>query len=191
MRATMTLTGLYQYDNTIFDGWRFPEGVDAETLKTNLLYECSGLCITLPNPDLFKIVTNAWCIRKNHAWSRSLAAINAEYDPLHNYDRTEQTSDLESGSSGYSGEASGSTEDKTAAFNSSSYSPKAKSESEQESESSANYGKAYQHTSKTFGNIGVTTSQQMLKSELDIAPDLDIIGIIIRDFKREFTLAVY
>lgn len=191
MRATMTLTGLYNYDNTIFDGWTFPEGVNVETLKTSLLYECSGLELTLPNADLFKIVTGSWCMRKRHSWERALAAINKQYDPLNNYDRTEQTSDLESGSSGASGETSGSVEDKTAAFNSSSYSPKEKTENSQESETSANFGRALQHTSRTFGNIGVTTSQQMLKAELDISPELDINSIIIRDFKREFCLMVY
>ena len=191
MRATMTLIGLHNYDSTIFDGWTFPEGISKETLIPALLYECSDLELTLPNADLFKIVTNGWCIRKARSWERAYTAMTEQYNPLHNYDRTELTSDLESGSSGHSGEVSGSNTETTAAFNSSSYSPKGKIQTEQDSESSATFGRSFQHTTKVSGNIGVMSSQDMLNQELDVSERLDIYHIIIRDFKREFCLMVY
>ena len=192
MRATLTVTGLYNYDNTIFDGWTMPQGVDIEHLKDNILYECSGLELTLPNADLFKVCTASWCRRKAHAWERALSAINAEYNPIHNYDRQEIVSDAETGSSGVSGELSNSTEDRTAAFNSSTYSPKERTTVNQDSESSATYGKNVQHLSTIKGNIGVTTSQQMIEAEEKLAENgLDIYAIITRDFKREFCLMVY
>lgn len=45
--------------------------------------------------------------------------------------------------------------------------------------------------SHIHGNIGVTTSQQMLESELEVAPKLNIYDYIIRDFKQRFCLLVY
>ena len=191
MRGTLTLNGLYNFDSTIFDGWTFPTGIDKTTLIPALLYECSSMEITLPNPDLFKVVTFAWCTRKARSWERALAAMTAQYNPLHNYDRRESVSDAESGSSGHSGEVSGSNTETTAAFNSASYSPKGKNETEQESESSATFGRSYLHSSTITGNIGVTSSQDMLNQELDVSERLDIYAIIIRDFKREFCLMVY
>lgn len=191
MQATLTITGLYNYDNTIFDGWAFPEGINPEEVKDAILYECSGLELTLPNPDLFKDVTSAWCRRKAHAWKRALDAINAEYNPVHNYDRTETSNDTESGSSGHSGGISSTTTEKTAAFNAATYANKDQITNNQDSEASATYGKAVGHTSRITGNIGVTTSQQMVSAELDLAEKLDIYQIITRDFKREFTLMVY
>lgn len=191
MQATLTITGLYNYDNTIFDGWVFPEGIDREEVKAAILYECSGLELTLPNPDLFKVVTSGWCRRKAHAWERALDAINAEYNPIHNYDRTETASDTESGSSGHSGEISSTTTEKTAAFNAATYANKDQITNDQESEASATYGKSVGHTSRITGNIGVTTSQQMVSAELELTERLDIYQIITRDFKREFTLMVY
>ena len=191
MQATLTITGLYNYDNTIFDGWVFPDGIDREKVKEAILYECSGLELTLPNPDLFKVVTSGWCRRKAHAWERALDAINAEYNPIHNYDRTETASDTESGSSGHSGEISSTTTEKTAAFNAASYANKDQITHDQDSEASATYGKSVGHTSRITGNIGVTTSQQMVSAELDLSEKLDIYQIITRDFKREFTLMVY
>lgn len=47
------------------------------------------------------------------------------------------------------------------------------------------------YDSHVFGNIGVTTSQQMLRSELDIIPELDLIEFIADDFHSEFNLMMY
>ena len=47
------------------------------------------------------------------------------------------------------------------------------------------------YDSHVFGNIGVTTSQQMLRSELDIIPELDLIEFIADDFHSEFNLMLY
>ena len=43
----------------------------------------------------------------------------------------------------------------------------------------------------TTGNIGVTTSQQMLEQELEVAPKLNIINIMIESFRNRFCLLVY
>lgn len=46
-------------------------------------------------------------------------------------------------------------------------------------------------TSRIHGNIGVTTSQQMLEQELEVAPKLNIMNVIIESFKNRFCLLVY
>lgn len=47
------------------------------------------------------------------------------------------------------------------------------------------------YDSHVYGNIGVTTSQQMLASELDIIPRLDLIDYVADDFHNEFNLMIY
>lgn len=47
------------------------------------------------------------------------------------------------------------------------------------------------YDSHVFGNIGVTTSQQMLESEIDLIPRLDLCDFIANDFHEEFNLMVY
>ena len=47
------------------------------------------------------------------------------------------------------------------------------------------------HTSRIRGNIGVTTSQQMLEQELEVAPKLNITNYIVDSFKNRFCLLVY
>ena len=44
---------------------------------------------------------------------------------------------------------------------------------------------------EAFGNIGVTTSQQMLESELDLLPKLNVFNYIIESFKNRFCILVY
>lgn len=41
------------------------------------------------------------------------------------------------------------------------------------------------------GNIGVTTSQQMLQSELEISEKLNVYDYIVQEFKRRFCILVY
>lgn len=191
MQATLTITGLYEWDNTIFAGWVLPTGVNLETLKNLILHECSGLELTLPEPDIFKMYSASWCLRKAHAWERALAVINAEYNPIHNYDRQERRTQAETGSSGHSGELESTSTEETAAFNASTYAPKGKLKNEQESESSATYGRNALDTVQISGNIGVMSSQDMVNQELDLTPRLDIYHIILQDFKKEFCLQIY
>lgn len=43
----------------------------------------------------------------------------------------------------------------------------------------------------TSGNIGVTTTQQMLEQEINIAPALNVMKIIIQSFKERFCIEIY
>ena len=47
------------------------------------------------------------------------------------------------------------------------------------------------HKGRVHGNIGVTTSQQMLTAEMQLAPQLNIINYIITSFKNRFCILVY
>ena len=55
------------------------------------------------------------------------------------------------------------------------------------------YGKQRTETEKTriHGNIGVTTSQQMIESEMSLRSKYDIYKIISREFEREFLVQIY
>ena len=48
-----------------------------------------------------------------------------------------------------------------------------------------------ERTLLAYGNIGVTTSQEMLKQELEIAPLLNVMSVITESFKNRFCILVY
>ena len=48
----------------------------------------------------------------------------------------------------------------------------------------------FKRTLKVHGNIGVTSSQDMIKQEREIA-DFDIIDIIVSEYKKKFCILIY
>ena len=105
-------------------------------------------------------------------------------------------------------EQNGNTEDLTSAFDSGSYQPADKHEIDTdekhedttETKSNISYGGNTDttgqktddsvHVGRIHGNIGVTTSQQMLQSELDIAK-FNIINEITKIFMQDLLICVY
>lgn len=62
---------------------------------------------------------------------------------------------------------------------------------EESGSSSENSHGSTLHSGRIHGNIGVTTSQQMVTQELDLAHKLDIYHVIIQDFKKRFCIPLY
>lgn len=279
MKVILSIVGLYNYDNTIFDVIQLPEGVDRQVLIDSLIMEAGELPVVYPDAGLFKRLLGRWSVRKLSQWTRFKAACDVEYDMLRNYDRTESESVMKeiegerektnrgtvkndgtveqdgtikdeygSGSSvEYTGneytEHTGTQKQQPAttqtknvnAFNAStmvaseSYvmsgddtrtdnlkdktTRNLKDESESESENTRtldtldtthftrtdnlteheeNAGSDNtERTLHAYGNIGTLTSQQMLQSELDIVPQLDIYKVIVNDFVDAFCVGVY
>lgn len=171
MPATMSLLGLYNWDSTILDGLSVPTGVDKSVLINNLLRECAELEIIYPQPESLKFFVGVWSKERLPVWEKLAATLKFEYDPISNYDRKEEWTD----------EGSGSSETLTAGYNSAEADiPEAKSSANSKGRRS---GRAY-------GNIGVTTTQQMIEQEREIA-DFDVDQVIILEFKKTFCLLIY
>lgn len=179
MPSTMSLLGLYNWDSTILDGLRVPDGVDRPTLINNLLRECAELEVLYPQPDAMKFFVEEWSKERFPVWERLEATLHYDYNPISNYDRREEWTDESSGSS------EGTSENKTAGYNSAGADvPESKS-----SASSSASGKN-KRTGRAYGNIGVTTTQQMIEEERRIS-EFDIDHIIINEFKKTFCLLIY
>lgn len=106
------------------------------------------------------------------------ATTEAEYDPIQNYSMTESGTDETHAMS------SGNTIDYTTSYNSSAENKTGKSEAGGSSSTTLT------HNFTRSGNIGVTTSQQMLQSERDIAK-FDFIGYVAEMIVNNFTTSEY
>lgn len=111
-------------------------------------------------------------------WKRIYDASKLQYDPIENYDRREEWDD--------SGTAAGNSEQYAAGYNAGASPDMVKQGSTDSGSSSSGH-----HEGRVHGNIGVTTSQQMLEQEITVAGKLDVYAYIIRDFKRRFCLPIY
>lgn len=244
--ARMSLWGLYQYNNTILDNLTLPTGMDADNLKQNLLVETAGLSILYPDPDFLKTVIGLWSAERQDVWQKLYNTTVLQYDPIQNYDRTEETEEVNDGvsvrsneqkrdatsdgvttrdsdqtrSRSEAGNTAGTSEtvNSNTAYNSNTFSDTAKaqssgsnSNSSSSSENVAENGnesmasRASENVnesgnesrsdrrnfkSRVFGNIGVTTSQQMIMSEREVA-EFCMTEYVINDFIQRFCVMVY
>ena len=276
--STMSVLGLYNYDNTLFNSMAYPAlftADDKTTFLNNLLMEVAELEVIYTNPSFMKFAIENWSKKELYTWERIYAASTAEYNPIENYNRMEESTDTTEGTRKHTGtdtttntgtdtttnsgtdtvtnsgkdttQASGTdtssntvtnsgsdaTTHQTAAFNSTSLvdsgrdstayghaqSTSASLTHGQKEELTHGHVEATQHghvealqhghtmatqhgeqiaedmevtrESTIHGNIGVTTSQQMLEQELEVVPKLNVINYMIDSFKNRFCILVY
>lgn len=202
MTAWLSLMGLYTADNTLFDGLSVPDGVDKDIVISSIIWETAELESLLTSPDSFKYALKAWSKKRLPTWTRIYTALQLDYNPIENYNRTEEVDETtnETGQEKAQGVNTDTiqdvnTQEKTG-FNSSNWQG-----TERNTENATNI---YDHVNKVdkegegrlqrrakmYGNIGVTTSQQMLEQEITVAQH-NIIEIIVDDFKDAFCVMVY
>ena len=179
----ISVIGMYKYNQDIFSSLDLPPGVDRNTLQTEILSEASDLEMLYGDPDVFAILLHNWGKTMLPVWSRIQKAITAEYNPIYNYDRTETHDETNSGNTSSNSE----TTDRVAGYNSSTLENSAQNTGNDSSNSTG----STTYTHRAYGNIGVTTSQQMIQSELDLAHNTNIYQIITDDFIKKFCIMVY
>ena len=86
----LTLIGLYNYDSTLFEGLALPEEYDKNVFIESLLMEHGEKCVLYSNPDFMKYSIGAWGRKWSMELKRIAEALQAEYNPIYNYDRYEE-----------------------------------------------------------------------------------------------------
>lgn len=212
MRPTVSYLGLYNYDSTIFDDFALPDSISVhkDEFVDEILSELGQLEALYPNAEVFKRILKAWSNTRLPEWQRVETALTAEYNPLHNFDRNEDYTDTntekETGTSNSTSNTASnangtneSTESETA-FNTENFKNRTKNagtdtanstaSATNESNNTVTRETKVQHTARLYGNIGVTTSQQMINEELAMRRG-DLESYIIDDFKHRFCVMVY
>jgi len=248
-QAKITLIGIENFlnpDRSVFEKMQLPNGIDKETLIGSIILRCQEFELLYSDPDFLIDAVNIWSRKNYWTFDKWVKAINIKYDPLYNYDRTEEWTDTHEGdySKSGSGNSSGSTTDSSdytrtdnltqtnnlsdtndvtvthseKAFNDTNLVTNQQDVTDQdqshtgtvtntgternEGSGSGTYNNANsnnesgddsfenKHEGRMYGNIGVTTSQQMLQSELDIAR-WNMYEHIADLFASEFCIMVY
>lgn len=213
--ARVTLWGFYQYDKTLFDEIVLPEGIDKENLVAEIMRNSGDLYPYHQAPEYLKQNINYWFVRRLFDFSRMYDALRMDYSPIENYDRKENISrDYENsgidkasttlGSSTTSQNiGSNENENKVSAYNETDYTNRGK-DTQSYNSTVTNTGSGTDTTQTEYGlkrkeledirvhgNIGVTTSQQMIESEISLRAKYDIYKIIAREFEQEFLVQIY
>ena len=102
----MSVMGLYNYNEHLFDSMNFPVGFsasDKQTTINNIVVECAELELLYPSWDMMKTVIGLWSALELPVWQRIYNASMLEYNPIENYNRTETETITHAGMEEHSG----------------------------------------------------------------------------------------
>lgn len=223
--SLLTVEGLYNYDNTLFDGFNVPDGLVKQIAIDNILMRTRELEILYPDFTYLKNRIAIWSNKYQINWKKLYDTTVLEYNPIENYDRMEDWADTDDETSTSARDNTRNTTnsvkststneimnsvnvtDQNTAFNSG-LADHAKqitdgdttengnitnTETGKDTENeSVNGGRTGKHTrtGRAHGNIGVTTSQQMIQSERDLVV-FNLYDVIAESFIENFCLLVY
>lgn len=219
LRSSLSLRGMYEYDNSIFAGINLPDEVKYEDFVYLLLTETEDLEVLYPEPQFLKDAIRFWGRLMRPSWEAMAKALYADYKPLENYNRTEDWTDngtrtdnlTETNNGGTTGSGTvGGTNGSTTTISKKGYNSGSwvAGEKEEVSGSVSNttsdsttsnntrtntgtVGNVVTRHGNVHGNIGVTSSQQMIEQEVQLRISHQLANIIINQFKLKFCLLVY
>lgn len=93
--SKLTLIGLYNYDESILENFNGPTSFtadDMEVLKMNLLSEVGEFEVLYSDFDFFKAMIGFWSKKNKPVWDHLWETTQYQYNPIHNYDRSETRS---------------------------------------------------------------------------------------------------
>ena len=206
----LTLGGIYNYDNTLFDDIVIPDNADKEVLITEILRQSAGNESRYQSPKLLKQMIENFFKTNEWKFSELWKTTEYEYDPLVNYDleisetrEREENNNLTRSveSTGNNKVKSSDTiENSVSAYNVSGYSPKDKTETAGTNENTAKNRGTETENKKGDGTETVTrhekgdnsarSTQYMIKEQRDIV-NFSWYQIVANAFEDELTLPLY
>ncbi len=215
---TGSTNDLLTFDNTLFDNLKLPEGVEIAEVVNCILEKHGCAALAHPDPIWMKHYIGTWSARRLYNWQKLYNTLNLEYNPIENYDRTEEITDTTQTDRTTAGKASGTntetTQENRSENETSKHDVSAENATDYQSDSrdvttgggevsgNRNIGTTsetsgtegitenYKHSNRTHGNIGVTTSQQMIEAERSLVR-YSLIEEIAEDYRDAFCLDVY
>lgn len=223
--SLLTVEGLYNYDNTLFDGFNVPEGLVKQIAIDAILMRTRELEILYPDFTYMKNRITIWSNKYQINWKKLYDTTVLEYNPIENYDRMEDWTDTDDETSTSARDNTRNTTntvkststnevinsvnvtDQNTAFNAglvdhakqitdgdtTENGSITNTETGKDTENeNVNGGRTGRHTrvGRAHGNIGVTTSQQMIQSERDLVI-FNLYDVIAESFIENFCLMVY
>lgn len=205
MRATVSIIGLYAGNNNIFNGIgdltasytdkdenTYTATVSREDIIDALLYELAELEMLYTDGDFMQQSITYWWNRKKSNYEALLQTTLYNFDPIANYDRSETMTDTQTRNLSATVLVSENlTERFRAGYDNNGAPELAERDRSSGDQSSSDTGTVTNtHTARTVGNIGVTTSQQMVTAQRELVI-FDLMDYIVDSFKSRFCIMVY
>ena len=99
--AKITIIGAMEYyegkEENLFDFLELPEGLSKETLIDSIIYRAGDFELLHIDPPFTRYAIGAFSNKWYNTWDKWNTVLNMEYNPIHNYDRTEDITDKHTG----------------------------------------------------------------------------------------------
>lgn len=177
-RIKVTVIGLYNFDNSLFDPLTVPEGVSKDDLILNILEKAGDLGLLYPDWNFMKTMIGVWSRNEGSVWEKLHETTQLEYNPIENYDRYDSIQRDSSGST------TGTSTNAQTAFNSDSMKD---TDSNRNGSTAAGTENVESHM---HGNIGVTSAMELIAQQRDIV-QFTVIEFITRSFIDRFCIELY
>lgn len=203
----------------LFSGLTLPTGITKAVVVKNILKESADFETLYSDPYFLQELITNWSAKWYDTFEKWYNALQIQYDPLNNFDRYEEWEDAGTSASTNIGTGSVSNKSKTeetpsgkmtqnhyvTPYENNTKTLQGADETTYENykdttETNATSGTSTsntgtgsttgKHTGHLYGNIGVTTSQQMLEAEFEIAT-WNLVQHITDIFMKEFCIMVY
>lgn len=207
----LSIQGIYEYDNSVFDGFDSPSYTDdnnvVHTLNrddviNNILLQCAELEVIYPSPSMMKFAIGVWSASNSRTWDKLYKSMFLDYNPIWNLDTNETETetnerDISRQHTGANNETRNLTDTESVqGFNSNQWSEAKKNVNTGTDNVAITNNETVNDdndrilTKRRTGNQGVNTTQSMIREERDIA-EFSIIEYITQSFKERFCLLVY
>lgn len=185
-------------NKSIFEKLQLPSGYDSEEVQNVILLECGEFETLYADADFLTEAIGIWSRKWFRTFDKWLTALNLEYNPLDNYDRTEEWTDdtdtVGTSKINTNGSSGSQTDSNVSAYDSGTYSPDSQDITSGTTSSVSDGSNKDEirnvRKGRAHGNIGVTTSMQLIESELKLA-EWNLYQHIADIFKKELCIAVY
>ena len=195
LQARMTLYGMYKYDPTLFDGVVLPDGMDKTLMVNQIIRQSGDLFPYYQAPPQVKTAITEWFTRRKNNFAKLWQGFTAEYNPIENYDRQEDSTETPNitHTLSNSGQDASTNEADVQGYNGTDYVPNSRTKSSGTSSTNGTDTESgtRTYTSRIHGNIGVTTSAQMLEGELALRKSMDLYALIAAEFETDNLIQVY
>lgn len=214
--AKITLSSFYTWFNTalsqddLFKNLDLPEGIDKDTLVGNILMTGGEFEVAYADPYFMQNLIGIWSKKWYRTFNKWVEALSIEYNPLENYDRMEEWEDDAKGTLNNTRthnnqdkrtlNTTNTTTEEVSAYDSSSYQPSKKVTSADTGTDTMDYSGTIKddggssnnakHKGRIHGNIGVTTSMELLEAQLKIS-EWNLYEHITDLFLKEFVIGIY
>ena len=95
MNTLLSIITMYKYDPTIFDDLVLPPELDPEILTDTIMLELGELELLYNDPNMMKFAIGRWSSKELKKWIDLYATTVLEYNPIENYNRTDDMTDAE------------------------------------------------------------------------------------------------